>query len=212
MTLQSFQAEVLVSKVKDCKCGRRRLVRRGSYGEASDWTPALSRIVGQIMTRCAQTKYQKLSTFLSSFFSFLRAAPHPLRSLPPTTLCSCCHDSRASVFFLADEKFGVIFKLSPLLQVTLDPRHMVLLARARHVYAPAIGIRNYRASRPASSWCSCLEGFPMEEPLRRLFGRESVTYFSAIAAESCQLVLRAGLVSIRFRLLWGAAPSFFLFM
>lgn len=49
----------------------------------------------------------------------------------------------------------------------------------------------------------------MEEPLRRLFGRENVTYFSAIAAGSCQLIFRAGLVPIRFRLLWGAAPPFF---
>jgi len=34
----------------------------------------------------------------------------------------------------------------------------------------------------------------MEEPLRRLFGRDSVTYFSAIAAESCQLAFSAGLI------------------
>ena len=32
----------------------------------------------------------------------------------------------------------------------------------------------------------------MEEPSRRLFGRTRVTYISAIAAEICQLVFRAG--------------------
>ena len=49
----------------------------------------------------------------------------------------------------------------------------------------------------------------MEEPSRRLFGRESVTHFSAIAAEIYQLDIESWLVSIRFRLLWGAAPKLF---
>ena len=151
--------------------------------------------------------HKKTSASLPSYS--LRAAPHPLRSLPQTTICSCCNDSRAVVLLLADEKFGVIFKLSPLPQVTLDSRHQVLPARARHDSCSRLASEIYRASRPTSSWCSCLEGFPMEEPLRGLFGRDNVTYFSAIAAGSCQLEFRAGLVPIRFRLLWGTAPPFF---
>src|ERR1700744_3708472 len=63
---------------------------------------------------------------------------------------------------------------------------MVLLARARHDFRRARDWHQ-KFTGPQTGISQCLEGFSMEEPSRRWFGRESVTHLSAIAAEIWQL-------------------------
>ena len=87
--------------------------------------------------------------------------------------CSCFREQSSICLFLADEKFGVIFIFYLCLESALALT-TGLLARARHVLCSQLASEIYRASDSAvfdlSLACRELEGFPMEEPLRRLSG------------------------------------------